>query len=75
MELTDKDQQRTKSRKTFIMVIMAFGLPILLAKLALELDWLDRGVTNKGQLLTSELTLNDFGIDKAVAPATNSAIE
>lgn len=68
MELTDKDQQRTKSRKTFIMVIIAFGLPILLAKLALELDWLDRGVTNKGQLLTSELTLNDFGIDKAVIP-------
>ena len=68
MEMSENIKIRNKSRKTFIMVIVAFGLPILLAKLALELDWLDRGVTNKGQLLATELTLNDFGIDKTAIP-------
>ena len=66
MELTEHLKQRNKSRKSFIMVIIAFGLPILLAKLALELNWLEYGVTNKGQLLANELTLNDLGVDKAV---------
>jgi hypothetical protein len=33
-----------------------------LAKLALEQQWLDMGVTNKGTLLTNELTLEQLGL-------------
>ena len=42
-----------------------FILPILLAKLALENQWLDLGVTNQGQLLEQSLTLNELGIDQS----------
>lgn len=65
MELTDNRQVRNKSRKTFIMVIVAFILPVLIAKLALEFNWLDYGVTNKGELITSSITVEDFGFEMA----------
>jgi len=58
-------QQQKKSRKSFILVLVVFALPIILAKLALELKWLDLGVTNKGTLLTNELTLTQLGIDNS----------
>ena len=52
-----------KNRRSLIMVVIAFALPILLAKLALENQWLEMGVTNKGRLLSDELTLKQLGID------------
>lgn len=58
LELTMKK----KSRRTLLMVIAAFALPIIIAKLALEQQWLDYGVTNKGRLLESELTLAKLGL-------------
>ncbi|WP_114324988.1 hypothetical protein [Candidatus Colwellia aromaticivorans] len=51
-----------KSRRSLFMVLAAFALPIILAKLALEQQWLDMGVTNKGTLLTNELTLEQLGL-------------
>ena len=54
--------QQKKSRRSLLMVVGAFALPIILAKLALELNWLDYGVTNKGALVENQLTLSQLGL-------------
>ena len=51
-----------KSRRSLFLVLATFALPIILAKVALEAQWLDMGVTNKGTLLTNELTLEQLGL-------------
>lgn len=53
-----------KNRRSLLLVIAVFALPIILAKLALNGSWLSTGVTNNGTLLTNELTLEQLGIDK-----------
>lgn len=53
-----------KNRRSFLLMIAVFALPIILAKFALEGEWLATGVTNKGQLLNNELTLAKLGLDK-----------
>jgi len=55
-----------KNRRSLLLVVAIFVLPIVLAKFALNGDWLAKGVTNKGTLLTEELTLAQLGIDNAV---------
>jgi hypothetical protein len=59
------EAQKSKSRRNLLMVLGAFVLPIVLAKLALTQNWLDYGVTNKGTLVENELTLKDIGINNA----------
>lgn len=54
-----------KSRRSLLMVVGAFVLPIIIAKLALTQNWLDYGVTNQGQLVMNELTLKDLGVQHA----------
>jgi hypothetical protein len=54
-----------KSRRSMIMVLGAFILPIVLAKLALTQNWLDYGVTNKGTLVENELTLKKLGLEQS----------
>jgi len=39
------------SKKTLIIMVAVFVLPVILAKLALENDWFNQGATNKGALL------------------------
>lgn len=56
---------KKKNRRSFLLMIAVFVLPIVLAKLALDGHWLATGVTNKGTLLTNELTLEDLGLDPA----------
>ena len=56
------EKPQKKSRRSLLMVIGAFVLPIVLAKLALTQNWLDYGVTNKGHLVENELTLKDLGV-------------
>jgi hypothetical protein len=51
-----------KSRRTLLITLGVFILPVVLAKLALEQQWFDYGVTNFGQLSEQELTLTDLGI-------------
>ena len=58
------EKVKKKNRRILLLVIAVFVLPILLAKFALNGDWLATGVTNKGTLLTNELTLDHLGIDK-----------
>lgn len=55
----------SKSRRSLLLMLAAFALPIILAKLALEQQWLDTGVTNKGTLLANELTLEQLGLNTA----------
>ena len=43
--------QQKKSRRTLLIVLAAFILPVVLAKLAHTLHWFDYGVTNKGNLI------------------------
>jgi hypothetical protein len=67
IELTENNNNSNKSnpkksRRSLFLVLAAFVLPIILAKLALEQQWLDMGVTNKGTLLTNELTLEQLGL-------------
>jgi len=52
-----------KGRRSLVLVLAVFVLPIILAKFALEQQWLNTGVTNKGVLLTNELTLEKLGLD------------
>ncbi|SEL41543.1 hypothetical protein SAMN05216262_110106 [Colwellia chukchiensis] len=51
-----------KSRRSMLMLLAIFILPIVLAKLALEQQWFNYGVTNQGQLLANELTLAELGL-------------
>jgi hypothetical protein len=62
IELPENNKNPKKSRRSLFMVLAAFALPIILAKFALEQQWLDLGVTNKGTLLTNELTLEQLGL-------------
>jgi len=54
--------QQKKSRTSMLLVLIAFALPVILAKLALTENWFNYGVTNKGTLLESQLTLTKLGI-------------
>ena len=60
-----KVSQNKKSRTSLFLLLAAFALPIIVAKFALEQNWLDSAVTNKGELLENELTLSQIGLDIA----------
>ena len=62
-EILPQSNVQHKNRRILLLVVAVFVLPILLAKFALNGDWLATGVTNKGTLLTNELTLDKLGID------------
>jgi len=52
-----------KSRRSLFLLLAAFALPVILAKLALEQNWLDYGVSNYGSLIERELTLTQLGLE------------
>jgi hypothetical protein len=55
---------KNKNRRSLLLLLAVFILPILLAKLALDNQWLNTGVTNQGKLLSQPLTLADLGISE-----------
>ena len=65
IELPENNKNMKKSRRSLFLVLAVFVLPIILAKFALEQQWLDTGVTNKGTLLSNELTLEQLGLKAA----------
>jgi hypothetical protein len=65
IELPENNKNMKKSRRSLFLVLAAFVLPIILAKFALEQQWIDTGVTNKGTLLSNELTLEQLGLKAA----------
>ncbi|GFD70011.1 hypothetical protein KUL156_05610 [Alteromonas sp. KUL156] len=46
------------SKKTLIIMVAVFVLPVVLAKLALDNDWFTKGATNKGQLLAPTIDMS-----------------
>jgi hypothetical protein len=54
------------SKKGVIALVIVFAVPVILAKLALEFEWFNRGATNKGELLDPILQLNE--VDQAAEP-------
>ena len=55
----------TKSRRSLLLLLLVFALPIVAAKLALENHWFHEAVTNQGQLLKEELSLSELNITDA----------
>jgi hypothetical protein len=54
------------SKKGVIALVIVFAVPVILAKLALEFEWFNRGATNKGELLNPILQLNE--VDQPAEP-------
>ncbi|MGB1200801.1 MAG: hypothetical protein ACPG5R_04495 [Cognaticolwellia aestuarii] len=54
-----------KSRRSMLILLAVFVIPVILAKLALNQQWFNYGVTNQGQLLDNELTLDKLGLNLA----------
>ncbi|MGQ8366476.1 hypothetical protein [Glaciecola sp. 1036] len=54
----------TKKQKTsIVLLVLVFALPVVLAKFALELDWFNKGATNKGTLLSPTLEAESLLLD------------
>lgn len=67
-ERTELTKPIKRSRTSFIMLLVVFGVPIVMAKLALQFNWLDYGVTNQGELLTQELHVSHLGFTHESVP-------
>ena len=51
---------KSGNKKTIIMLVVVFVLPVVLAKFALDQDWFNRGATNNGQLLDPTVDANSL---------------
>jgi hypothetical protein len=56
--------EKHKNRQSLVILLAVFLLPIILAKLALDNQWLQLGVTNHGKLIQQPMTLTTLNIDK-----------
>jgi hypothetical protein len=61
--LTISNPEKYKNRRSLVMLLAVFLLPIILAKLALDNQWLQLGVTNQGKLIKQPMTLTTLNID------------
>ena len=52
-----------KSRLNLILVLVAFILPVILAKLVLDNHWYQGGVTNKGVLINKPISFASLGME------------
>lgn len=58
-----------KSKKlTVVALILVFTLPVILAKLALDNEWFNRGSTNRGQLLNPIIEAGSLFVVKGEEP-------
>ena len=55
-----------KSRKSLMLLLSVFIIPVVMAKLALDNDWFNEGVTNSGTLIEHELTLTELALTDEV---------
>ena len=53
------------SKRTLLLMIAVFVIPVVLAKLALENDWFTKAATNKGQLLSPTIDMTSVLQDTA----------
>lgn len=61
----DANNTTHSSRRSLLLLITVFVLPLLLAKLSLDNNWLTLGVTNQGKLLSQKLTTEDLGLNQS----------
>lgn len=59
--------QQKKSRRSMILLVAIFVIPVVIAKLALTFHWFNYGVTNNGALVKGELTLNKLGVSEELS--------
>lgn len=57
------NSQVKRSRKTLVVLLMAFILPVVVAKLVLSFDLYQGGATNKGQLLDNSVSYQSLQMD------------
>ena len=57
------NSQPKGNHKTLVLLLLAFVIPVALAKLVLSLDLYHAGATNKGELLTSEISYQNLLMD------------
>ncbi len=60
---SENTQQPSNSKRNLLLLLAVFILPIILAKLALEQQWFNYGVTNKGQLIAGKINLTQMGLN------------
>ena len=60
-------QQKSK-KLTALALILVFTLPVILAKLALDNEWFNKGSTNKGQLLNPIIEAGDLFLVEGEEP-------
>lgn len=54
-----------KSRKSLLLLLSIFIIPVVLAKLALDNDWFNKASTNSGELLNQELSISQLDLNDA----------
>lgn len=63
--MTDVDPKNNfASKKTLLMMVAVFVIPVVMAKLALDNNWFNKAATNKGQLLTPTIDMSPVLTDK-----------
>lgn len=50
------------NKRTILTLVLVFTVPVLLAKLALEMEWFNRASTNKGELLEPTLSVTGLAL-------------
>lgn len=61
-------ERRRKNRRLFIGIALCFAIPLLSAKIILDMGWYNPGVTNKGELIEPPIEVADE--EKAMLPDT-----
>ncbi|MFS1701666.1 hypothetical protein [Alteromonas sp. AMM-1] len=55
--MTTMVQTQERPKRSLLIIFAVFVLPVVLAKLALDGDWFERGATNRGELLQPVVSL------------------
>ncbi|MCC2606455.1 hypothetical protein [Planctobacterium marinum] len=54
------DNNKSNNRKTLIIFVLVFLVPVVLAWFALQGDWFNKGATNKGELLNPAIEMPEL---------------
>ena len=78
--MTTMVQTQERPKRSLLIIFAVFVLPVVLAKLALDGNWFERGATNRGELLQPVVSLTSMLDQQApswrvmyVVPATCNA--
>ncbi len=63
--MTTMVQTQERPKRSLLIIFAVFVLPVLLAKLALDGNWFERGATNRGELLQPVVSLTPMLAEQA----------